>query len=65
VVVESNGTVLCGQDVQFTTGGTEVPIGTIGGIGLAVLAGCALFITQRRRRQRRSAQPPGAGPGAG
>jgi len=27
----------------------------IGGIGLAALAGCALFITQRWRRHRQSA----------
>src|SRR5262249_24326941 len=44
VVVQSNGTTLYGQDVQFmTTGGTQVPVGGVGAIGLAALAGCALF----------------------
>jgi hypothetical protein len=55
VVVESNGYQVCGQDVQFQTGGTTVPVGSVGVIGLAALAGCALFITQRRRRHRQAA----------
>jgi hypothetical protein len=55
VVIETNGTQLCGQDVSFTTGGTQVPIGSVGVIGLAALAGCALLITQRRRRHRAAA----------
>lgn len=55
VVVQSNGKPLYGQDVQFQTGGTPVPVGSIGVIGLAALAGCALFIAQRWRRNRQSA----------
>jgi hypothetical protein len=60
VVVENSGgygtTKLYGQDVQFTTtGGTQVPIGSIGLIGLTALAGGALFAGQRWRRRRRNA----------
>lgn len=39
----------------FSTGGTPLPVGTVGMIGVAALAGCALFITQRQRRNRHSA----------
>ena len=55
VVAESNGTKLYGQDVQFQTGGIALPVGTVGLIGMAVLAGGALLITQRRRRHGTSA----------
>ena len=55
VVVQSYGTKLYGQDVQFMTGSTQVPVGTVGMIGLAALAGGVLFITQRRRRNRQHA----------
>jgi hypothetical protein len=55
VVVEKNGTKLYGGDKQFTTGGTQVPIGSVGLIGLTVLAGGALFAGQRWRRKRRTA----------
>jgi hypothetical protein len=55
-VVESNGTTLYGQDVQFyTTGGTPLAVGSIAVLGLAALAGSGLFIAQRWRRNRRCA----------
>jgi hypothetical protein len=38
-----------------TTSTTTVPVGSVGLIGLAALAGGALFMTQRRRRNRPSA----------
>lgn len=52
VVVQSGGTALYGGDVQFTVVGSTVPVGSVGAIGLAALAGCALFLTQRWRRNR-------------
>lgn len=54
-VIQSDGTPLYGQDVQFTTGGTQVPVGSAGVFGLAALAGCVLFIAQRWRRNSQSA----------
>ncbi len=53
----STGAILAGSfDVAFQTGGsTPVPAGSVGVLGLAALAGCALFITQRWRRNRQSA----------
>lgn len=55
VVMSKMGSVFHGQDVQFTTGGTTtVPIGSVGLIGLAALAGIALFFGQRWRRSRRT-----------
>ena len=62
VVVESScactggyNTTLYGQDVVFMTGSTVVPIGSVGLIGVAALAGIALFAGQRWRRSRRAA----------
>lgn len=53
VVIQSDGTALYGQDQPFTVSGTTVPVGSVGTIGLAALAGCGLFLTQRWRRRRR------------
>ena len=40
---------------QCGTGGTTVPVGSVGLIGVAALAGCALFVaTQWRRRNRQT-----------
>jgi hypothetical protein len=55
VVVQSDGKPLYGLDVQFLTGGTPVPVGGVGIIGVAALAGAALFITTLRRRRSRTA----------
>ena len=55
VVMNKGQTKIYGQDVSFTCGGTTVPVGSIGVIGLAALAGCALFLTQRRRHHRHAA----------
>ena len=55
VVMEKGQTKLYGGDVSFTCGGTTVPVGSVGVIGLAALAGCVLFLTQRRRHHRRAA----------
>ena len=55
VVMEKGQTKVYGGDVSFTCGGTTVPVGSVGVIGLAALAGCALFLTQRRRHHRRAA----------
>ena len=58
VVMSKMGSVFHGQDVQFMTKGTtQVPIGSIGLIGLTALAGCGLFAGQRWRLRRRTAQP--------
>jgi len=54
VVIGRYGYPLYGRDAQFQTGSTPLPVGAAGGIGLAALAGLALFITQRWRRNRRS-----------
>lgn len=39
----------------LSTGGNPLPVSTVGMIGVAALAGCGLFITQRRQRNRHSA----------
>jgi hypothetical protein len=55
VVIESNGTKLCGQDEFYTGGDTSLPVGSVGLIGVGALAGCVLFVAQRRRRNRKNA----------
>jgi hypothetical protein len=53
VVVQSYGPLLYGQD--WPGGGTSLPVGSVGFIGVAALAGCALFVAQRHRRGRQRA----------
>jgi hypothetical protein len=45
--------------VQCGIGGTTVPVGSAGVFGVAALAGCALFVTQLRRRNRQTGLSPG------
>lgn len=60
VVIETDGTALYGQEQGFRLSGTgtSAPVGAVGGLGVAALAGVALFVAQRRRRNRHAAGFP-------